>query len=376
MSTPGSLARALGAAVALATATLTASCGIMPAAPTAAADAGCPAGGWDAALLWSSQDARTSTVVFVRDGAVVGEQSLPHQGLEAAPGEVIARGDGHVWLAANGDAQRSRTELVRYDTAACTSAALAVDEPVIRAIVEVDGDVVTTNTRNGAAEVRRRTTAGAVVAEASFAELDLTHLVAHGEVVYALGRTMGRARDVGVLLTLDAATLAERDRVEWPDTVAFGGAVVQGDTLHLTGTLGQAGDAEVEGDALISVVPTTGQEARVALDAPAPSLLLDVAGDLYVTHTFMNPAFRPTRDYQTVSRVGADGAVSGVDVGEGLLTAAATPTALFVVTQVEQGPARLSTRTLPDLAEAATVALPPPEGPDHHYVAGVLTPPA
>lgn len=348
-------------------------CGAPPSPPP---PAGCPAGGWDAALLWSSETEPAGEVVFTRGDRVAGRQALPYVGLEAAPTEGLYRTPTATWLKSNGNANRDRTHVVRYATDTCTAQAFAVTEPVLRSVSMAEDAFTTTNTLNGAAEVRRRTLDGTLTRETRFPGLTLTALAPAAGSLYALGTTMGSDADTAVLVELDAVSLDEKRRITLPDVAGSNTLIAQGDTLYYPQTVVHGpGNSEREGVRLGVVTLPDLTLSTVDLGVEAPDVLAPVGADLYIAHNFMNPGFRDTDDYDTLTRYSpARGTVDRFEVGRGLLTLAAHGDRLFVVNQTAQGTPTLTTYRLPDMEKVTTVEVPPPAG-GHYYVAGILTPP-
>jgi hypothetical protein len=338
--------------------------------------AGCPAGGWDAALVWSSGTDPAGDIAFVRGGEVVGRQSLPFQGLDPAPSDGIFRTVGAAWLKSNGDTGRDRTTVLRYDTRACAAEGHRVDEQVIRAVIPHAEGFVTTNTVNGEARVIRRDGAGKVVATSAFPDLTVTALRENGDAVLALGSTMGTESDTAVLLELDGTTLKERRRVTLDGVVGSDDLVVRGDRLYYPKTVVRRtpGGAEVEGSALGVVTLSDLGQSEVDLGTPAPAVLAADELVIYVAHTFMNPSFRDPNEYHTVTRLDtATGAVQSFDAGPGLLSIAVRGDRLFAVNQVDRGTPTVTTYRLPDFTRIASATVPPPQG-QYFYVAGLLAP--
>lgn len=115
--------------------------------------------------------------------------------------------------------------------------------------------------------------------------------------------------------------------------------------------------------------------ATVELGAEAPDVLAPTGNDLHIAHNSMNPGFRDTDQYDTLTRYGATGkTVDRFKGGRGLLTIAAHGGRLFVVNQTGQDSPTLTTYRLPDMTKVASVTVPRPAG-GRPYVAGVLTPP-
>lgn len=339
--------------------------------------AGCPAGGWDVALVWSSTSDPAGEIAFVKGDEIVGHQSVPYQGLEAAPSDGVFRADNSAWLKSNGDVGRDRTHVLRYATDTCSMQAYRVDEQVIRAVAAEANGFVTTNTINGAAHVLRRDLDGKIIVKAEIPDLTLTALLPVGDRLYGLGSTMGTESDVAVLLELDAATLAEKRRITLDGVVGSDNLVVRGDKLYYPKTVVRTGSgtAEGEGSAMGVVNLSDLGQSEIALGVPAPDVVVDATDGLYTAHTYMNPGFRDTNDYRTVTRLDPQtGVVQTLDVGPGLLSIAIRGDLLFVANQTDRGAPTLTTYRLPDLSKVSSVSIPHPKG-DHFYVAGMLTPP-
>jgi hypothetical protein len=338
--------------------------------------AGCPAGGWDAALVWSSTSEPAGEITFLKGDQVVGRQSMPYQGLDPAPSDGAFRVGDAVWLKANGDVGRDKTHLLRYDTRTCSTRAYRVDEQVVRAVAADETGFVTTNTINGAAHVIRRDLEGKTVASVELADLTLTALLPVEGRLYALGATMGSDADVAVLLDLDPTTLAETRRATLVGVVGSDDLVVRGDKIYYPKTVVRAvTGSEAEGFAMGVVNLTDFTLSEIDLAVPAPDVVAAEGGALYTAHTFMNPGFRDTDAYRTVTRLDPDsGVVTSVEVGPGLLSIATRTDQLVAVNQAAGGEPTVTTYRLPDLAKVSSVSVPHPEG-DHFYVASILTAP-
>lgn len=358
----------------VATTTLLAGCGTLP----SPGSAGCPAGGWEAALLWSSETEPASEVAFVRGDQVVGRQQLPYQGLEASPAEGIFRVADGAWLKSNGNTTRDKTHVLRYATDTCSTRAFPVREQVVRAVSFDQDAFTTTNTVNGNAEVRRRTLDGKVTSEVRFPDITLSALQPRGDRLYALGSTMGRTTDQALLLELDAATLAEKRRLLLAGVSGSDVLVLSGDTLYYPHTvvLNGSENTAAEGTSLGAITLSDFRQSAVDLKSSAPDLVADAGDSLYIGHNFMNPGFRDTDEYRFVTRyTPASGRVDTFDVGRGLLTMALSGDHLLVVTRTGRGTPRLTTYQLPAMTPVSSVDVPRPGGTGHFYVAGLLTPP-
>lgn len=339
---------------------------------------GCPAQGWDAALLWSSETEPNSEVAFVRGDRVVGRQQLPYQGLEASPAEGIFRVADDAWLKSNGNTRRDKTHLLRYATDTCSTMAFPVREQVVRA-VSFDRDAfTTTNTVNGHAEVRRRSLDGNLTAEARFPDITLSVLQPRGDRLYALGSTMGRTPDQALLLELDAVSLAEKRRLLLAGIAGSDALTITGDTLYYPHTviLNGPDHTEAEGNSLGAITLSDFRQSAVDLETAAPDLVVDAGDSLYIGHTFMNPGFRDTDEYRFVTRyTPTSGRVDTFDVGHGLVTMALSGDHLLVVTRTGRDTPRLTTYQLPAMTPLATVEVPQPTGTGYFYIAGLVTPP-
>lgn len=353
---------------------LLAGCGT-PSTPVSAPDAtstGCPAT-WEAAVLWSSESEPESSLTFVNGTEVVGRQTLPFQGLEAAPTDGLFRHGDDVWMKSNGNANRDRTNILRFSTRTCGVRAYPVSEPMVRALAATDEAFFTTNTLNGVAEVRRRDLEGKILAEKGFPNLTLTALVPHESALLALGATMGTDADEGVLLELDAATLAEKRRLPLagiPEAPFY--ATVRDGVLHYPRTVvGGADGSGREGTDVGALKLADGTEQRIATGAPAPFLLEESGSDLVVGHTFMNPGFRDMAEYRTITRLASDGQRSALETDPGLLDMRVAGGKVLALTQAGAS-TKLTTYALPDLRRQDAVGVPSPSG-DRHYLAGLIT---
>lgn len=194
------------------TAVLLVGCGAPSLGPTVASTSGCPTDGWDAAVIWSSESA-PSQLDYVRGDAVVDSRALPYQGLEPAPAEAPFRQGPDAWLVANGNTTRDSTHVLRWSQADWSTTAHRVDEQVIWSVVADDDAFYTTNTVNAEAQVRRRTPDGQLTGEARIPSTVFSSLALDGDRLHAVGSTGEPGTEQTVLITFDATTLAEENRV-------------------------------------------------------------------------------------------------------------------------------------------------------------------
>ena len=345
------------------------SCG---SAPGATSTGPCPEG-WRAAVIFSTEDGAGSELAFVDGDRVIGRRTIPYRGLEASPTGIMPRLGDDVWLVANGNADRDRTDILRFSTKTCDVVATRVTEQVVRALSPASDSFITTNTLNGAAELRRRGPDGELLAENRIEQITLTVLVRYGQKVYALGSTMRGDNDQGILLELDAASLRLLRRTTLLDTLESGISAAIRDGKLFYGRAIVAGD--VEGRALGVVSLDDLHESTVALPHPAPFLLAETDDALYVGHTFMNPGFRPMTEYRHVSRYDlSTGAVTTTDVGGPLLSLQPTGQGLLVLSGDVGDAITLTTHGRPGLEPRSAVDVEVPTASGHHYAAGIVTP--
>lgn len=343
---------------------LAAGCGVVPGLP---AGGPCPEG-WRSAVLWSTQNGWSSQLAFVTEDGGIERQNLPYTGFwPAAP---IERADGQVIMAADGNAGLERGRLVTISTADCTVAGPRIDETGVWSIESNRGDVYATNALNGEGVIRRRTPDGTVAAEVILADVLPTKLMVHGDRLYVLAT--GLEDDQTMMLTLDAKTLAEQARVEFPEEGSPLDAVIRDGRLYYPETI--AGGAE--GTRLRVVDLKTGRRSAVELGSPAPYLMAETDDHLYIGHTFMNPGFRPMAEYRRITRYDpTSGKVERFDVGAGIESIAIKDQRLYVLSPAEdQATATLRTFDLPAVTLRSEVVIPKPTGMGHYYTSAIVLP--
>lgn len=312
------------------TAVLLVGCGAPSLGPTVASTSGCPTDGWDAAVIWSSESA-PSQLDYVRGDAVVDSRALPYQGLEPAPAEAPFRQGPDAWLVANGNTTRDSTHVLRWSQADWSTTAHRVDEQVIWSVVADDDAFYTTNTVNAEAQVRRRTPDGQLTGEARIPSTVFSSLALDGDRLHAVGSTGEPGTEQTVLITFDATTLAEENRV------------ILGPSSFPVSTL-------------------------------VHEVVAESTNYLTFAHTLLNPAFRAMDEYRAVTLFDPDSeTLRTVVVGNGLRQIAVSGDDLLVLTQQgEDGPARLTRYALADMSERSAVYITPPSG-GQHYLSGILT---
>lgn len=312
------------------TAVLLVGCGAPSLGPTVASTSGCPTDGCDAAVIWSSESA-PSQLDYVRGDAVVDSRALPYQGLEPAPAEAPFRQGPDAWLVANGNTTRDSTHVLRWSQADWSTTAHRVDEQVIWSVVADDDAFYTTNTVNAEAQVRRRTPDGQLTGEARIPSTVFSSLALDGDRLHAVGSTGEPGTEQTVLITFDATTLAEENRV------------ILGPSSFPVSTL-------------------------------VHEVVAESTNYLTFAHTLLNPAFRAMDEYRAVTLFDPDSeTLRTVVVGNGLRQIAVSGDDLLVLTQQgEDGPARLTRYALADMSERSGVYITPPSG-GQHYLSGILT---
>ena len=338
---------------------------------------GCPEGGWDAAVVWSSEEENRSHVSFIADGAVVGDATIPVHGLEAVPNNGSVEDGDASWLLANGDRASDRTAVVRVDRAVCTARMIEGEEARIRSIAVVGKTIVTNDSLNLDANLSLKDLDGEVLAKRTYAGRDYTVARAEGDSIHVAGSQWSGDGDVTVLSQLDAGDLSEIRTEEFPEVGAFGDMEILDGRLVLSQNLRRSREADTEGTALTVIDLATRARREIELHSVAPNGLEPVGGALYVAHNFMNPGYRDLSEYRAVSRVDVTtGESQTFEVGPGLLDIAANGTdVLVVLNQVasDEGSVTLTSYALPDMTAGETVTVLPPEG-GYYYPAGILTP--
>lgn len=335
--------------------------------------AGCPDEGWDAAVIWWTQTGRSSRMDYVLDQGVVASRTLPFKGLEVAPAEAPCRHGTDAWMVASGGVTYDSTDLLRFSQEDCAVQGFEVAEPAIWGVVADDQAFYTTNAIDGAAHVRRRTMDGEIAAEAVVPEALLSGLALEGDRLYAAG-TLGEAEtERTVLITFDAATLEELDRIELGDSRTPVSILVHQGTLYLPAGATSDPDGSGQEVSTVDVVDVdTGDADQLDLGVTSPYLVVGSGGRLVFAHTFMNASFRDMDAYGDVTVLDpATGETSTADVGPGLRQIAVVGEELLVLTQQGEGDARLTRYALADMSELSSAQIPVPEG-GEHYLSGVI----
>ncbi|WP_152361053.1 hypothetical protein [Microlunatus speluncae] len=342
------------------------SCGILPAPEEAE---GCPSG-WQIAIMWSTQNGPHSELIFIEADSVLQRRTVPYVGFNPVPGNVEDRSGSDLIMVANGNLDRDQTNVVSMSTLSCDLSARRVPEPVVLGIASHAGDVYTTNSINGEAQLRRRDSGGNVKAEVAFPAIVLSELIVHDDILFAFAAD--DATDQSVLLVLDPATLAERNRIKLEGSAGTAEqAIVKGSVLYYPQTL----TVDNEGTKLGMIDLRTFQQSTIELDSPAPFLIIDAGDHLYIGHTFINPGYRPMSDYRWVSRYNlATGKVERFDVGGRLGSMAIRDQVLYVLNSGEDDePAKLRSFDLPSMTPRSTIDVPRPNALlGHYYASGLI----
>jgi len=331
----------------------------------------CPEG-WAAAVLWSSETAGRSEVAFVGESGVVEQRSWPFQGLGAAP-NALTRSGADVWMVANGNTIRDRTDVLRFTTASCALRSWRVPEQAVWSVAETQGGFVTTDALNGAAHLHRRDREGRLVAENVVEGISLTTLVAADDQLLALGNYWG-GTDEGLLLELDPVSLAVKRRIDLSPLMSTGPqAVSVGGVLYfpITTATGEDG-GEHEGRTLVAVSLRDLSAKRVPLDSPAPYLMAGTGDSLFVGHTFINPGFREMSEYRFVSRYDLrTGGVETFEVGGPLRSIAVAGSSLAVLTG-DSDAVMVKTYDAASMKLISSLEVPRPSGSGYFYPAGLI----
>ncbi|MCT2178610.1 hypothetical protein M3F63_13250 [Brachybacterium muris] len=324
-------------------------------------------------MIWSTQTARSSRMDYVRDQGVAASRTLPFKGLEAALAEAPFRHGTNAWMVANGSVSYDGTHLLRYSQESCAVQGFEVDEPAIWGVVADEQAFYTTNAIDGAAHVRRRTMDGEIAAEALVPETLLSGLASGGDRLYAVGPLGEAETERTVVITFDAATFEELDRIELGDSRTPVSALVHEGTLYLPAGATSDPDGSGQEVSTVDMVDVdTGEAGQVDLGAASPYIVAGAEGWLVCTHTFMNAPFRDMDAYGQVTVLdAATGEASTVDVGPGLRQISVVGDELLVLTQQGEGDARLTRYVLADMSELSSAQIPVPEG-GEHYLSGVI----
>lgn len=358
---------------ALASAALLAGCGAPPTGPVELPTSGCPAEGWDAAVVWSSETAPASHVDYVSGERVVASAPLASQGLPAAPAEAPFRSGTDAWLPANGNTTRDKTHVLHWSETDCSTRAYRVDEQVIWSVVATDEAFYTTNTVNAEAHVRRRTMDGTLTHEVGIPFTVFSSLALDGDRLHAVGTMGDPGTEETVLVTFDAETLTEERRlVLGPSSLPVSTLVHDGE-LYLPAAATSNPDGSGQEVSTVLVVDlVSGTPRTIDLGVVSPYLVTGWGGGLVFAHTFMNPAFRDMDAYGDVTLLEpGSGETTTVDLGPALRQVVATGDDLLVLTQPGDGAARLTRYALPGMGELSSVEVPAPPG-GRHYLSGIL----
>lgn len=352
---------------------LLAGCGPAPGRSGAGVPAGCPADDWDAAVIWSSETARSSRVDYVLDDAVVGTQAWPYQGLEPSPDDPSFRHGTDARLYANGDTLRTTTHVLRWSQVDCSVQAFEVEEQVIWDVAADDEALFTINAVDGVSEVHRRTMDGRIASEAEVPSAVFSNLVLDGDARHAIGSVGEPGAEQTVMITFDARTMEERQRLMLgPATTPLSTLLHEGEVYVPAGAIITADGSEQEVSTVVGEDPAAGTSRTVELGAPSPFLVVASPRGPIFAHTYMNPAFRSMDAYGQVTMLDTTTQeTTTADLGPGLRHIAVSGDELLVLTQVEGGPARLTTYALADLSEQSSVELSSPSG-GRHYLMGIL----
>ena len=328
--------------------------------------AGCPSD-WDAAVVWSTETGAGSELQFFSRGAAVGTQQIPY--LAISPSSEIARDGDTVLLVANGPGGIGDATAVRFHTATCTIDATPVAEHVVLAATMDGSAFFTASWLNGSAQVFRHEFGSDANLGASFPGMIISALALDGGRLYALGSD--QADFSSVVTVLDASTLETLSTVSV--SRAKGGpasaAVVAGKLVFPVTSTGRDDNA---GHWLGVMDPSDGKVGLVDLGEASPYGVVADGTDVFVAHTFMNPAHGPMSQYRGISRYDTStGTVTAYTVAQGVrhiavddrvLAALATDDSLDYLLALDR----------PSLSDGTQVALVAPDGTD--YSAGVLVP--
>jgi hypothetical protein len=351
--------------------TLVPSCGD----PSSSAPAGqsCPEG-WQAGVLWSTENGAESEVTFVADGAPIARRTMPYAGFVPVPGSLEDRSGTDVVMVSNGDGSRDKTHLVTFSLVDCATASRRLPEQLVLGVAADRGASYTTHAFvDKGANVRRRDAAGRLTAEKQFPNLVLGKLLVHGGALYAIGANPHDPKRPTQLLVLDATTLAEKRRIVLRGSQgAVDGAAIKNGKLYYPQTLSE----EREGHRLGIVDLQSFQHSSVELNTPAPSLVVDAGEFVWIGHTYLNSSFRSLADYRWVSRYHpASGKVERFDVGIGVSGLAVKDRTLYVLgTTGDENRAKLRIIDLPGMKLRTEVDIAKPDRPGHFYPSTIIVP--
>lgn len=176
-----------------------------------------------------------------------------------------------------------------------------------------------------------------------------------------------------MVITFDAATLGELDRIVLGDSRLPVSTLVHEGTLYLPAGATAAPDGSGQEVSTVDVVDVgTGEASVIDLGAASPYLVAEAEGRLVFAHTYMNPSFRDMDAYREVTVLDpATGQTKTVDIGPGMRQIVVVGDELLVLTQQGGGDARLTRYALADMSELSSAQILVPEG-GEHYLSGVI----
>lgn len=334
----------------------------------------CPDSGWDVALVWSSEETHGSWVDFIQAGTVVGGEKLAYRGIPAAPVQSTARVGSDVWLFSNGGADRTPTNVLRWSQSDCSLRPYRVDEQALWSVAADEESFYTTNMLNFSGEVRRRDKDGRLLAEASFASIQITTLLRDGDNLYAVAVKHDEALPSAIVLVLDPITLKEKRRIDLKTHGAPMSATIRDGHLYVPIAVEDLrGGRYRELSGLFVVDLATGKVNDLPLNSASPYLVDQSDGFIIVGHSFMNPSIHEYGYYRTISIINSknrDVATHNVDAG--LLSMTVRRDRMWVATQTKiGGNVTVSQYTLPDMKKISSVEIEKPEN-GYYYVAGLI----
>lgn len=337
----------------------------------ASRQSGCPAS-WDSAVVWSTESGDGSQLQFFSGGTLVGSRRLPYLGISSS--HEFSR-DGHtVLLMANGAGGIGEVSAVRFDTESCTVDATPVGEQVVLAEAVSGPAFYTASWLNGSARVHRHEFGTTTDAEADLAGVIVSALAISGDRLYAFGIPMRNASSAvtsGSIYVLDAATLKQvgnitvpQDKTQTPSAAVVAGLVV----FPITGT--SSGDNA--GHWLGVLDPATGKVRLVDLGVRSPYGVTASGQDVFVAHTFLNPAHGALSQYRKVTRYDTGtGTVTTATVSQGVRRLAVGTRSVLALSTDDSSDYLLELG-LPAMTQTGEWRLSTPDGQD--YAAGVLVP--
>ena len=248
------------------------------------------------------------------------------------------------------------------------------DDDVPQNLVGLGEDYLTVGNLNRVSYLRKYTAGGASsLASGAFPDQLIQVAIGFGNFVYAESESW----DSGAmsLVIANATDLAEAGRVPLPSVPVHGSsfsmAVADGKIVIPVAAKGEGLDTQ--DSRLVIVDPNTRTSHDLDLGSLSPFLVRAVGDEVYVAHTYLNPAFGPLSAYRHVSVVNMpDESVKGYDLPDGISRMDVNNTTMAVLGEDADGNPVLSTYRTSDMSRQTRCQLTPPSSVPDAYAANVF----